>query len=75
MAPSVESIIEKMRTQPAGIRSAEADKVLNANGYRMVRQRGSHKNYRNAVGDVMTIKDETPLKAVYVKDILKRIGA
>lgn len=28
----------------------------------------------NKNGDVITIKQETPLKAVYVKDVLKRIG-
>ena len=25
-------------------------------------------------GDVITIKEESPLKAVYVKDVLRRIG-
>ena len=25
-------------------------------------------------GDVITIKEENPLKAVYVKDVLRRIG-
>ena len=28
----------------------------------------------NENGDVITIKEESPLKAVYVKDVLKRIG-
>ncbi|MDR3315637.1 MAG: type II toxin-antitoxin system HicA family toxin [Coriobacteriales bacterium] len=73
MTPSIESIIDKMKTQPAGIRPSEVERVLEANGYRFVRQKGSHKNYRNGFGDVITIKIETPLKAVYVKDVLKRI--
>lgn len=34
----------------------------------------SHRNFINAKGDVITIKEENPLKAVYVKDVLKRIG-
>ena len=71
---SVDKIIEKMKNQPNGIRMPEADKVLTANGYRLDRQKGSHRQYINAAGDVITIKDETPLKAVYVKDILSRIG-
>lgn len=34
----------------------------------------SHRNFINSNGDVITIKEENPLKAVYVKDTLKRIG-
>lgn len=70
---SVEKIIEKMKRQPNGIRIAELDKVLEHYGYRFSRQKGSHRHYINVDGDVITIKDETPLKAVYVKDVLSRI--
>lgn len=34
----------------------------------------SHRNFINSKGDVITIKEENPLKAVYVKDVLRRIG-
>lgn len=34
----------------------------------------SHRNFINKKGDVITIKEDNPLKAVYVKDVLKRIG-
>lgn len=34
----------------------------------------SHRNFINKSGDVITIKEDNPLKAVYVKDVLKRIG-
>lgn len=70
---SVEKIIEKMKRQPNGIRIAELDKVLEHYGYRFSRQKGSHRHYINGDGDVITIKDETPLKTVYVKDVLSRI--
>ena len=70
---NVDKIIEKMQQQPNGIKMNEADKVLRANGYRLDRQKGSHRQYINNNGDVITIKDENPLKAVYVKDILHRI--
>lgn len=66
-------IIEKMKRQPNGISIAEAEKVLKDNGYKFSRQKGSHCHYINAMGDVITIKKEYPLKAVYVKDILSRI--
>lgn len=34
----------------------------------------SHRNFINDKGDVITIKEENPLKAVYIKDALRRIG-
>lgn len=69
----VDKIVEKMNHQPNGIRMSEADKVLTAKGYRLDRQKGSHRQYINSAGDVITVKEENPLKAVYVKDILSRI--
>lgn len=71
---SIEKIIEKMKNQPNGIRVSELDKVLTHFGYRLDRQRGSHRQYINELGNVITIKDENPLKAVYVKDVLNRIN-
>lgn len=72
--PTVKKIIEKMHNQPNGIRMDEADKVLKHYQYTYVRQKGSHRNYINiATGDVITIKESTPLKKVYVIDILSRI--
>jgi predicted RNA binding protein YcfA (HicA-like mRNA interferase family) len=71
--PSVDKIIDKMKRQPNGISMAEAHKVLLANGYKFSRQKGSHCHYIDASGDVITIKKESPLKAVYVKDVLSRI--
>lgn len=73
--PSVEKIIDKMKRQSNGIRPEEAEKVLKAYGYEPVRQKGSHKQYLNKeTGDLTTIKQESPLKKVYVADILNRIG-
>lgn len=70
-----QKIIDKMKRQPHGIRPEEAEKVLEAYGYTPVRQKGSHKHYLNQkTGDLITIKQENPLKKVYVKDILSRIG-
>lgn len=70
----VEKIIKKMERQPNGIKYSEASKVLNEYGYKLVRNKGSHRHFRNEAGDVITIKEENPLKAVYVKDVLNRIG-
>ena len=70
----MDKIIDKMKRQPNGIRPDEAEKVLNALGYRLVRQKGSHKQYLNKdTGKLTTIKQENPLKKVYVIDILNRI--
>jgi predicted RNA binding protein YcfA (HicA-like mRNA interferase family) len=71
---SAGKLIEKMRRQPNGVSMDEAHKVLASRGYMFSRQRGSHCHYINSDGDVISIKKEQPLKAVYVKDILKRIS-
>jgi predicted RNA binding protein YcfA (HicA-like mRNA interferase family) len=69
-----DKIIKKMKNQPHGVRMDEADKVLTTNGYRLDRQNGSHRQYVNKNGDVITIKESNPLKKVYVNAILERIG-
>ncbi|GAA4828192.1 type II toxin-antitoxin system HicA family toxin [Paenibacillus vulneris] len=70
----VEKLIEKMRNRPNGIRFSEITKVLKHSGYREVRVEGSHHQYRNEKGDVITVKFRNPVKAVCVKDVLSRIG-
>ena len=70
----IEKIIFKMKQKPNGIRFAEIQKVLEANGYVMKKLTGtSHRQFINEKGEVITIKYENPLKAVYVKDVLRRI--
>lgn len=72
---NIRKIIDKMKRQPNGIRPEEAEKVLNAIGYKAVRQKGSHKQYLNfETGELTTIKQENPLKKVYVMDILNRLA-
>jgi len=71
---SADKIINKMKRQPNGIRIDEADKVLSFIGYRLDRQKGSHRQYINSVGDVLTIAEHKPtIKSFYVKEILTRI--
>ena len=73
--PSVEKIIQKMYQQPNGIRMEEADKVLKSYGFDCDRIKGSHRQYLNKeTGELITIKQETPLKRVYVQSILDRIN-
>lgn len=73
--PEIEKLISKMKRQPNGIRFQELSKVLEYSGYKMKSKTGtSHRQFINSNGDVITIKQENPLKAVYVKDVLKRIG-
>ena len=71
---SVKKIIEKMKNGPNNIRPEEAEKVLKAYGYKVARQKGSHKHYINGTGEVITIQQENPLKRAYIEDILSRIG-
>jgi predicted RNA binding protein YcfA (HicA-like mRNA interferase family) len=67
-------LVEKMKNRPNGIRFQEAENVLNAYGYVLKRRKGSHRIYISDSGDVMTIPEKTPVKRVYVEEILKRIG-
>lgn len=68
----INKIISKMKRQPNSIRFREIERVLEYNGYIMKRKTGtSHRQFININGDVITIKEENPLKAVYVKDVLK----
>jgi len=72
---SVEKIVDKMKRQPNGVRIEEADKVLNHYGYKLDRQKGSHRHYLNATGDVLTIVERKPtIKGFYVKEIISRTG-
>lgn len=71
---TTEKLIDKMKRQPHGIRPEEAEKVLKAFNYIPVRQKGSHKHYLNsASGDLITIKQENPLKKAYIMDIITRL--
>ena len=72
---NIDKIIDKMKRQPNGIRPEDAEKVFGAFGYEAVRQKGSHKHYLNKKnGDLITIKQENPLKKAYIVDILNRIN-
>ena len=72
---NIQKIINKMNRQPNGVRPEEAEKVLKYLGYECVRQKGSHKQYLNkATGELTTIKQENPLKKVYIIDILNRLS-
>ena len=71
----VDKIVVKMKRQPNGIRIDEADSVLRYYGYNLDRQKGSHRNYINPDGDVLTVVERKPtLKSFYVGEILSRLG-
>jgi len=70
----VTKIVEKMKAKPRGIRYEEGAKVLEYYGYKHIRTKGSHHQFRNQDGDLTTIKYSNPLKISYVTDILARIG-
>ena len=72
---SADKLVAKMKRQPNGIRFEEGTKVLVHYGYEHIRTKGSHYQYGNENGDLITIKHSTPnIKKSYVIDILKRIG-
>ena len=71
---SIQKLIKKMKEQPNGIRFEEAQRVLEAKGYRFDRQRGSHCHFVNESGDVISIPKRDTILKVYVTAILERIG-
>ena len=72
---SAGKIVAKMKRQPNGIRIEEADSVLRYYGYNLDRQKGSHRQYINADGDVLTVVERKPnIKSFYVGEILSRLG-
>ncbi len=71
---SVEKIVDKMKRQPSNISFDEVSKVLEHYGYEKVRQRGSHCSFRNSKGGTMIIPSRRPIKVVYIKEVLNRVG-
>ena len=70
----IKKLLQKMKNQPHGIILEEADRVLRHYGYQCKRQEGSHRQYINANGDVITIVAKGQLKKAYITAILERIG-
>ncbi len=71
---SVEKIIDKMKRQPNNISFDEVSKVLESYGYIKVRQKGSHCSFKNRNGEIFIIPSRRPIKVVYIKEIISRIG-
>ena len=69
--PNIGKIIEKMQNQPSNISFDEIEKVLMHIGYVFERQKGSHCIFRNREGKMLTIPRHIPIKAVYVKLVLR----
>ena len=70
----IDKLIQKMKNQPHGIILEEADKVLRHFGYQCKRIEGSHRQYINSNGDVITIVAKSQLKKAYITAIHERIG-
>jgi len=71
---NVKKLVQKMKNQPHGIILEEADKVLRHYGYNCKRIGGSHRQYINESGDVITIVAKGQIKIAYITAILERIG-
>jgi len=63
-----------MKNQPHGIILDEADAVLRHFGYNCKRIEGSHRQYINSNGDLITIIAKGQIKKAYITAILERIG-
>ncbi len=67
----IKKLIDKMNRQPSNIRFDEASKVLEYCGYSIAGIKGSHHRFKNQSGLVFILPRKTPLKAVYIKQIIK----
>ena len=72
---SIRKTVDKMKRQPNGISIEEVDKVLNHYGYKLIKQKGSHMQYRNSNGDKMSIPRRAPtILSCYVNEIIGKLG-
>lgn len=73
--PTVEKIIEKMKTSPNSITSREIVRVLNNRGFVQSHRKGSHTTFFNEhTGKVIIIPLNNTIKECYVNDALDKIG-
>lgn len=73
--PTVEKIIEKMKTSPNSITPRELNRVLSKKGFNIKRQNGSHIIYTNDDGNMtIIIPKRNPIKQYYIEDALIKIG-
>ena len=73
--PTVEKIIEKMKTSPNSITPRELDRVLTNRGFIIAHRTGSHITYKNCITkNRLVIPVHNPIKACYIEETLKKIG-
>ena len=73
--PTVEKIIEKMKTSPNSITERELLRVLNNKGFKQSHRSGSHATfYNDETETTIVIPLKRIIKECYVKDALAKIG-
>ncbi|MBQ0040765.1 MAG: type II toxin-antitoxin system HicA family toxin [Clostridiales bacterium] len=73
--PTVEKIIEKMKTSPNSITPRELERVVFNKGFYIKRQRGSHIIYVNDENSkTIVIPKHNPINECYIEETLKKIG-
>lgn len=73
--PTVEKIIEKMKTAPNSITPRELDRVLKKKGFYVKRQKGSHVIYYNLIDNkILIVPKNNQIKSCYIEDALIKIG-
>ena len=69
-----DKLVTKMKNAPNAIRYEEIKKVLQKNGYELIRQKGNHTIFRNNItGTNIIIPKKNPVKECYVEDVLRRL--
>lgn len=73
--PTVEKIIEKMKTAPNSITERELLRVLYHRGFKQSHRNGSHATFKNPVTkEYLIIPIHKIIKACYIENVLQKIG-
>lgn len=67
---SIYKIIQNMRNSQNNIRLDDYIKVVEWLGYSLARQKGSHMIYKKKNCNPITIVNNNPVKAIYVRQLL-----
>ncbi len=67
----IKKIIDKMNRQPNNISFDDAIRVLEYYGFKVAGVKGSHHRFKNDEGCIFILPRKNPLKAVYIKQIIK----
>ena len=68
-----QKLLEKIKNNAKSVDFDDIKKVLEINGYKCINTGGSHYVFRKQGKDSITIPYNKPIKAIYVKQVIKAL--